>query len=90
MSALDGTTIQLFLSSNSSMNPQPVVDTIVDATLQTKYRPDKLCPRDQYFKWDLIYSGIDTPHRLAAGGELNVVNRTWLATELNELKDFKI
>lgn len=90
MPAINGTTISLFLSYNSSINPQPVVDSIVSATEKTKYRPDKLCPRDQYFKWDLIFSGIDTPHRLASGGEMNVVNRTWLATELNELKDFKI
>lgn len=90
MSALSGTTIQLFLSQNSSVNPQPVVDSLVEASFKTKYRPDKLCPRDQYFKWDLIFSGIDTPHRLAPGGEMNIVNRTWLATELNELKEFKI
>lgn len=90
MSALDSQTISLFLSSNSSMPAQPVVGDIAGADLKTKYRPDKLLPRDQYFKWDLIYSGIDTPHRLTRGGVVDIVDRTWLATELNELKDFKI
>lgn len=90
MSALDSQTISLFLSSNSSMPTQPVVSGIAMADLKTKYRPDKLLPRDKYFKWDLIYSGIDTPHRLARGGVVDIVDRTWLATELNEQKDFKI
>lgn len=87
---LETFSINRFLTNNSSINTQPEVDSVEQATLKTKYRPDKLCPRDQYFKWDLIFSGIDTPHKLARGGVVAVVNRTWLATELNEVKDFKI
>ena len=87
---LETHSISRFLESNSSINPKPVLDTVEQATLKTKYRPDKMCPRDQYVKWDLIFSGIDTPHRLARGGMVGVLNRTWIATELNELKDFKI
>lgn len=90
MSALDSQTISLFLSSNSSMPTQPVVSDIAMADLKTKYRPDKLFPRDQYMKWDMIYNGIDTPHRLARDAAVAPVDRMWLATELNEQKDFKI
>lgn len=87
---LETFSINRFLTNNSSINTQPEVDSVEQATLKTKYRPDKLCPRDQYFKWDLIFSGIDTPHKLARGGVVAVVNRTWLATELNDIKDFEI
>lgn len=87
---LESKSISRFLESNSCINPQPELDTVEEATLKSEYRPDKLCPRDPYFKWDLIFSGIDTPHRLARGGVVGVLNRTWIATELNELKDFKI
>lgn len=87
---LETFSINRFLTSNSSINPQPEVDSVEQATLKTKYRPDKLCPRDQYFKWDMIFSGIDTPHKLARGGVIAIVNRTWIATELNDIKDFEI
>lgn len=87
---LESFSINRFLTNNSSINTQPIVDSVEQATMKTKYRPDKICPRDQYFKWDLIFSGIDTPHKLARGGVVAIVNRTWLATELNEVKDFKI
>ena len=87
---LETFSITRFLTSNSSINPQPEVDSVEQATLKTKYRPDKLCPRDQYFKWDMIFSGIDTPHKLARGGVIAIVNRTWLATELTDIKDFEI
>jgi len=82
--------IERFLSNNSSMDPQTVMGSIQVATLRNKYRPDRMGSRDAYMKWDLIYSGIDTPHRLAPGGVLGVVDRRWLATEINGLKDFKI
>ena len=39
---------------------------------------------------DMIYNGIDTPHRLARNAAVAPVDRTWLATELNEQEDFKI
>lgn len=87
---LESFSINRFLTNNSSINTQPIVDSVEQTTMKTKYRPDKVCPRDQYFKWDLIFSGIDTPHKLARGGVVAIVNRTWLATELNEVKDFKI
>lgn len=87
---LETFSINRFLTSSSSINPQPEVDSVEQATLKTKYRPDKLCPRDQYFKWDMIFSGIDTPHKLARGGVIAIVNRTWIATELNDIKDFEI
>lgn len=87
---LETFSINRFLTNNSSINTQPEVDSVEQATLKTKYRPDKLCPRDQYFKWDLIFSGIDTPYKLARGGIVAIVNRTWLATELNDIKDFEI
>lgn len=90
MSAINSQTISRFLDNNSSIHTQPAVDTIAVADLKTKHRPDKLCPRDQYFKWDLIFSGIDTPYKLARGGIVAIVNRTWLATELNDIKDFEI
>lgn len=87
---LESFSINRFLTNNSSINTQPIVDSVEQATMKTKYRPDKICPRDQYFKWDLIFSGIDTPHKLARGGVVAIVNRTWLATELNDIKDFEI
>lgn len=87
---LESFSINRFLTTNSSINTQPIVDSVEQATMKTKYRPDKVCPRDQYFKWDLIFSGIDTPHKLARGGVVAIVNRSWLATELNDIKDFEI
>lgn len=87
---LDGQTIQRFLATNSSIKPQAVIASTEQATLQTKYRPDKLCPRDQYLKWDLIFSGVDTPHKLARGGLVGIIDRAWLATELNDINDFEI
>lgn len=87
---LESKSIERFLSNNSSINPQPAMGTVKIADMKTMYRPDKLCPRDSYMKWDLIYSGIDTPHRLARGGDIGIVDRTWLATELSGIKDFKI
>lgn len=86
----DSKTIERFLDNNSGMNPQCVMGYVVVADLKTRYRPDKLFPRDQYLKWDMIYNGIDTPHRLARGAAVAPVDRTWIATELNEQKDFKI
>lgn len=86
----DSKTIERFLSTNSSVNPQCVMGQAVRATLRTQYRPDKLFLRDGYLKWDMIFNGIDTPHRLAAMSTVAGVDRTWIATELNELKDFKI
>lgn len=82
--------IERFLSSNSSVNPQSIMDEVVQANLKTKYRPDKLFPRDGFMKWDMIFNGIDTPHRMANRATMAVVNRVWISTEMNDLKDFKI
>lgn len=87
---IESNTIERFLDNNSSIRTQPTVDSFVVADLKTRYRPDKLFPRDQYFKWDMIFNGIDTPHRLANGAEVVSVDRTWLATELNDFEDFEI
>lgn len=87
---LETKSIERFLDNNSSVNPQPVMSTVTQATLRTRYRPDKLFPRDQYMKWDLIFNGIDTPHRMANCATMAQVDRTWIATELNDIKDFSI
>ena len=82
--------IERFLSNNSGLDTQFSTQDVVVADMKTKYRPDKIFPRDDYMKWDMAFNGIDTPHRMADGAVFGVVDRTWLATELNELKDFKI
>ena len=87
---LEQKTIERFLANNSSVNPQSVMGNVVQADLKTRYRPDKLFIRDQYMKWDMIFNGIDTPHRMANHATMAQVDRTWIATELNDLKDFKI
>ena len=87
---LEQKTIERFLANNSSVNPQSVMGNVVQANLKTRYRPDKLFIRDGYMKWDMIFNGIDTPHRMPDRATMAQVDRTWLATELNELKDFKI
>jgi hypothetical protein len=87
---LEQKTIERFLANNSSVNPQSVMGNVVQANLKTRYRPDKLFIRDGYMKWDMIFNGIDTPHRMPNRATMAQVDRTWLATELNELKDFKI
>ena len=87
---LEQKTIERFLANNSSVNPQSVMGNVVQANLKTRYRPDKLFIRDGYMKWDMIFNGIDTPYRMPNRATMAQVDRTWLATELNELKDFKI
>lgn len=87
---LEEKTIERFLANNSSVNPQSVMGNVVQADLKTRYRPDKLFIRDQYMKWDMIFNGIDTPHRMANYATMAQLDRTWIATELNDLKDFKI
>jgi len=87
---LEQKTIERFLANNSSVNPQSVMGNVVQANLKTRYRPDELFIRDGYMKWDMIFNGIDTPHRMPNRATMAQVDRTWLATELNELKDFKI
>ena len=87
---IESHTIERFLENNSDIRTQPTVDAFVVADLRTRYRPDKLFPRDPYMKWDMIFNGIDTPHRLAKGAEVVSVDRTWLATELKDFKDFEI
>lgn len=82
--------IERFLDNNSSVNPQSVMGSVNIVTLKSKNRPDKVFPRDQFMKWDMIFNGVDTPHRLANRAAVAVVDRTWIATELNEVKDFKI
>ena len=83
---LESFSINRFLTNNSSINTQPIVDSVEQATMKTKYRPDKICPRDQYFKWDLIFSGIDTPHKLARGGVVAIVSWTGLGLLPNLMK----
>lgn len=87
---LENKTIERFLSSNSDMSTDFVTASVSTADRKTKYRPDKLFPRDGYMKWDMIFNGIDCPHRMSNGAVVATIDRTWLATELNELKDFKI
>lgn len=82
--------IERFLANNSSVNPQCVMGEVVQANVKTKYRPDKLFPRDGFMKWDMIFNGIDTPHRMANRATMARLDRTWIATELNELKEFEI
>jgi len=82
--------IERFLESNSSVNPRPAAGTVVQADLKTKYRPDKLFVRDGLMKWNMIFNGIDTPHRMANRSMQVRIDPTWLKTELAEIKDFKI
>lgn len=82
--------IERFLANNSSVNPQPMGGSVVVADLKTRYRPDKLYNRDELMKWNMIYNGIDTPHRMANRSVHVRIDPTWLRTELNDIKDFKI
>lgn len=86
----DGKSIERFLNTNSSIHTSPVALGTNRATLKTKYRPDKIYNRDPYMKWDMVFNGIDTPHRMANNSVHILVDRTWLKTELNEIDDFKI
>lgn len=83
-------TIEKFLESNSSITSSYDAANLSVATLKTQFRPDKIFPRDDYMKWDMIFNNIDTPHRLARGAVVSSVDRTWLKTELNDLEEFKI
>lgn len=86
----DSRTIEKFLSTNSSLRTVPERATLRNADLNTRYRPDKLFPRDDYMKWDLIFNNIDTPYRLANRAIVAVTDRRWLKMELAEQTDFKI
>ena len=87
---LEFKSIEKFLANNSSMNPQSVMGKVVQADMQSRYRPDKLFLRDAYMKWDMVYNGIDSPHRMANNATFARLDRNWIATEVNDLKDFKI
>ena len=87
---LNGRDIELFLSKNSSVSNAAPGQFATRADLKTKYRPDKIFYRDEYMKWDMIFNGIDTPHRMANRATMAQVDRTWIATELNDHKDFEI
>lgn len=82
--------IERFLSSNSSVNPRPVAGTVVLADLKSQYRPDRIYTRDGLMKWDAIFNGVDSPYRMSNGTAHVQIDRTWLRTELNEVKDFRI
>lgn len=63
---------------------------MLNTNARTQYRPDKVFPRDDYMKWDLVYNNIDTPYRLANRAIVAVTDRSWLKMELAEQKDFKL
>lgn len=86
----DFRSIERFLSANSDMPANPVTERAVQVSPRDKYRPDRIFNRDAWFKWDMILNGIDTPYRLAAGAVVSRIDRTWLLTELEGLKDFEI
>ena len=87
---LENKDIERFLANNSNVHNDFITTSVTTADLKTKYRPDKLFPRDNYMKWDMIFNGIDSPYRMSRGAVVGTVDRTWLATELNDHKDFKI
>lgn len=83
-------TIETFLKSNSSLSPQAVANGVVRTTMKSKYRPDKIFDRNELMKWNMIYNGIDTPHRMSNRAVFVKVDPTWLVTELDGLEEFKI
>ena len=86
----DDITIQRFLDNNSGMTSRPIRNRVVQATARTKYRPDRIFERNETMKWNMIYNGIDTPHRMAERSVFINVDPTWLKTELDGLDDFEI
>lgn len=86
----NSTTIAKFLESNPSMSTDGQYVMPVAADLRSQYRPDKIFARDEFMKWDMIYNNIDTPYRMTSGAVFYPLDRTWIATEVNDLKDFKL
>ncbi len=83
-------TIDTFLNNNSGISPQAVSNGIVQVTPKSKYRPDKVFDRNEFMKWNMIYNGIDSPHRMSPRAVLVKVDPTWLVTELDGLEEFEI